>query len=267
MDLHEKRSQNLFLIFSLKNNYFGINALSVKEIIKLPGITKVPNPVFGVRGMIKFREQVIPIIEMRLKMGMESLNEENTSLIEILKQREKDHHLYIEHLEECLLNDKKFTMTLDPKECKFGRWYYNFKSENIVVTNLLEDFEQPHNMIHEFAKNIVNAKTTQNNVIVMERFNKESKLKLNALVKLFNELYEKITLETRELAIIYEFGEKLLGFSVDKVFRIVTVLHEDIKELDGNLRNETFDGLIEVNDKMCVLLNNKIFDSELKVLF
>ncbi len=259
--------QNLYLIFSLKNNYFGVDALNVKEIIKLPDITKVPNPIFGVRGMIKFRDHIIPIVDMRLKMGMDSLREENFGLVETLKHREEEHNEYLNELENCLINNTKFTKTFDPKECPFGKWYYNFNSENIVVTNLLEEFEQPHNMIHEFAKKMISMNTTSSHEDVIKQYNRESKLRLNALVKLFHELYEKINLETRELAIIYELGDKLLGFSVDKVYRIVTVDENEIKELEGNLRNEAFDGLIEVNERMCVLLNNKIFDSALEGVF
>ncbi len=267
MEAYTGNKQNLFLIFSLKNNYFGINALSVKEIIKLPDITKVPNSASGVRGMIKFRDKVIPIIDMRLLMGLNSVYSENIELVETLKQREKDHNDYIQHLEDCLLNDKKFTKTFNPKECEFGKWYYSFKSENIVVTNLLEEFEQPHNMIHEFAQKLINMNSDHNHEIVLNRFNKEGKIKLNALIKLFHDLYEKISTETKELAIIYELGDKLLGFSVDKVYRIYSVTQSEIKELEGNLKNEAFDGLIDVNEKMCVLINDKIFYTELKDLF
>ncbi len=259
--------QNLFLVFSLKENFFGINALGVKEIIKMPEITKVPNSPFGIRGMIKFREQVIPIFDMRLKMGMDSLIDENKNLITELQKREQDHKDYLADLEHSLYNDQPFNKTLNPRECAFGKWYYSYKTENLVIKNTLEEFEQPHNQFHELAKELIGLRNSGQKKLMLEKLNSEKGKRLSVLINLFSELYKQIQTETKELAIIFEVEDRLIGFSVDKVFRILSVESKDIKPLDGNLKNDAFDGLIDFNDKLCVLINNKVFGSEVINLF
>ncbi len=267
MDSNLEKSNRLYLVFSLKTNYFGIDALSVKEIIKLPEITKVPNSKFGVRGMIKFRERVIPILDMRLRMGLTGLKEENAELVEFLKQKEQNHKDYINLLEHSIYDDVPFTKTFNPRECEFGKWYYSYRTENLVVSNLLEDFEQPHNKIHYFAKELIDLRDTGKKEEAINKFNKRKNLVLNRIVDLFGELFKQIENESTELAIIYELNDKLLSFSVDKVYKIVEVETSDIKELEGNLKNEAFDGLFEMDDKLVVLLNTKIFDTIIEGLF
>lgn len=56
--------------FMLGNEEYGVEVLRVREIIRLPDITKMPNTPHYVEGVINLRGKVIPIISMRKRFGL-----------------------------------------------------------------------------------------------------------------------------------------------------------------------------------------------------
>ena len=61
-----------YLTFKLGAEEYGLEILKVQEIIKMMDITKVPRTPPFVRGVINLRGKVIPVVDLRLKFGMES---------------------------------------------------------------------------------------------------------------------------------------------------------------------------------------------------
>jgi purine-binding chemotaxis protein CheW len=62
-----------YLTFVLGKEEYGLEILKVKEIIGMMDITYVPNVPSYVKGVINLRGKVIPVVELRLKFGMESI--------------------------------------------------------------------------------------------------------------------------------------------------------------------------------------------------
>jgi purine-binding chemotaxis protein CheW len=61
-----------FLTFFLAGEEYGIEILSVHEIIGMMPITSVPGTPDYVCGIINLRGKIIPIVDLRSKFGMES---------------------------------------------------------------------------------------------------------------------------------------------------------------------------------------------------
>ena len=61
-----------FLSFFLAEEEYGIEILKVQEIIGIMGITRVPRTPEYIRGVINLRGKVIPVMDLRLKFGMET---------------------------------------------------------------------------------------------------------------------------------------------------------------------------------------------------
>jgi purine-binding chemotaxis protein CheW len=57
--------------FRVGNEEFGLDILKVQEIIRLRDLTRVPNMPDFVDGVINLRGQVIPVIGLRRRFGME----------------------------------------------------------------------------------------------------------------------------------------------------------------------------------------------------
>jgi purine-binding chemotaxis protein CheW len=63
-----------FLTFSLKGEEYGIEIRKVKEIIGMIPITMVPQTPQYFKGVINLRGKVIPVVDLRLKFGMEAMD-------------------------------------------------------------------------------------------------------------------------------------------------------------------------------------------------
>lgn len=62
-----------YLTFSLAGEEYGIGILKVKEIIGMMPITTVPRAPEHVKGVINLRGKVIPVVDLRLKFGMDEM--------------------------------------------------------------------------------------------------------------------------------------------------------------------------------------------------
>lgn len=62
-----------YLTFCLAGEEYGIGIRKVKEIIGMMTVTSIPQTPGYVRGVINLRGKVIPVIDLRLKFGMESI--------------------------------------------------------------------------------------------------------------------------------------------------------------------------------------------------
>ena len=63
-----------YLTFTLAEEEYGIGILKVKEIIGIMAITTVPRTPDYMKGVINLRGKVIPVVDLRLKFGMEAMD-------------------------------------------------------------------------------------------------------------------------------------------------------------------------------------------------
>ncbi|HUU40262.1 MAG TPA: chemotaxis protein CheW [Desulfatiglandales bacterium] len=71
-----------YLTFTLDNEEYGIGILKIKEIIGMMPITPVPQTPEFVKGVINLRGKVIPVVDLRLRFGMNSIEyNERTCII------------------------------------------------------------------------------------------------------------------------------------------------------------------------------------------
>lgn len=64
-----------FLTFLLGDEEYGIETLKVKEIIGLMPITSVPRTPKFIRGVVNLRGRIIPVLDLRRKFGMSSVED------------------------------------------------------------------------------------------------------------------------------------------------------------------------------------------------
>ena len=59
-----------YMVFKLGSEEYGLPILTVREIIGLMDITRIPQTLPFVRGVINLRGRVIVVIDLRVKFGM-----------------------------------------------------------------------------------------------------------------------------------------------------------------------------------------------------
>lgn len=73
-----------FVTFNTEGEEYGIEVLKVREIIRIPKITTIPNTPFYVEGIINLRGKVIPIINIRKKFGIPDKENDNQTRIIVM---------------------------------------------------------------------------------------------------------------------------------------------------------------------------------------
>lgn len=64
------RRAGMYLTFSLAEETYGVEILKVREIIGMMDITSVPRAPAHVRGVINLRGKVIPVIDLRMRFSL-----------------------------------------------------------------------------------------------------------------------------------------------------------------------------------------------------
>lgn len=60
------------VVFNLAGEYYGINIAAVESIIKMQTITRLPQTPYYVNGVTNLRGTVLPVIDLRLRFGLEA---------------------------------------------------------------------------------------------------------------------------------------------------------------------------------------------------
>ncbi|MBN2163957.1 MAG: purine-binding chemotaxis protein CheW [Pontiellaceae bacterium] len=78
-----------YLTFALAGEEYGLEILKVREIVGYQQITKVPKTTHEIKGVINLRGQVIPIMDLRGRFGMEEKDvDDQTCIIVVENERE-----------------------------------------------------------------------------------------------------------------------------------------------------------------------------------
>ena len=86
--------ENKFLTFCLGQEEYGVEILRVREIIGIIGITPLPQMPEYVKGVINLRGKIIPVIELRTKFALPSVEYTEATcviVVEVSEENDSDH--------------------------------------------------------------------------------------------------------------------------------------------------------------------------------
>ncbi|SNX55496.1 chemotaxis protein CheW [Thermoanaerobacterium sp. RBIITD] len=73
---------SLFVITKLESEEYGIDIDRVQSIEKMMKITRVPKAPLFVKGVVNLRGEIIPVISLRMRLGLKESNwNENTRIV------------------------------------------------------------------------------------------------------------------------------------------------------------------------------------------
>lgn len=70
-----------YLTFRLGGGTYGVPVLAVREIIRLCPVTPVANMPPHVRGVINLRGRVIPLVDLRIRFGLDSRADDDRTCV------------------------------------------------------------------------------------------------------------------------------------------------------------------------------------------
>ena len=85
MSVTEITETTQFLTFSLAEDVFAIDVVMAREVLDLCDVTRVPQTPDYMLGVINLRGSVVPVIDMRLKFGMNAAEQTRDSCIVVVE--------------------------------------------------------------------------------------------------------------------------------------------------------------------------------------
>ena len=85
MSVAENINASQFLTFNLADDIFAIDVIMAKEVLDYADVTRVPQTPDYMLGVINLRGSVVPVIDMRLKFGMDEIEMTRDSCIIVVE--------------------------------------------------------------------------------------------------------------------------------------------------------------------------------------
>jgi purine-binding chemotaxis protein CheW len=105
-NIQEQKKEKVDLLqlvsFKIGNEEFGVDILNVQEINRMTQITKVPNSPDFVEGVINLRGKIIPVIDLRLRIGVAKKDADKNTRIVVVEIQEKIIGFIVDAVKEVL---------------------------------------------------------------------------------------------------------------------------------------------------------------------
>lgn len=146
------QDEKLWLVFCVGGNRYAIDSACVGGVVIMPDdVTPVPEAEAYVRGIVKIREQINSILDMRVLFGNTSVEQEIDEFQREMAKGRADHEAWVDALRRCIAEGTEFHGAIDGHHCSFGRWYDNYTCMVPAVRNKLALLDDPHQKIHQIA--------------------------------------------------------------------------------------------------------------------
>jgi len=224
----------LWVLVRVGDEHLVMLSTTVLEMVRSPVAHKVPFASPVVRGVAQLRGQVGLVIDMRTRLGLESLKQERTAVSELLTAREHEHLVWLDDLEASVREKREFTRTLDPHQCAFGRWYDTYKAPTLELEWHLRQFAGPHQRIHEVGATAIDLMRHDkaDEAAALIEWTRDSVLA--RLRELFEGARCLLTEASREIAVIVNAQGRSVGLAVDEVEGIDQLKPDTLEQLpDG----------------------------------
>ena len=94
--------ENQYVIFKLDNEEYGIDIMNVQEIIRPPKVTSLPCAPPHVLGIINLRGVIIPIIDLKQRLGLESSEDTDETRVIVVKVENHPYGIIVNSVQEVL---------------------------------------------------------------------------------------------------------------------------------------------------------------------
>ena len=206
-----------WVIFLLQAQRYAVPSRFVREMTIIDNPTRIPNVPDFVRGVFNLRGNILPVIDLRAWLGLPSGREAAQQLIAEMQRREQDHREWLHELERSIQEHRPFTKATDPHQCAFGKWYDNFKTDNIFVRGILREFDAPHKAIHAIAVKALAAAERGDLETARTIVQETREGALHRMIELFGRFRENLQDSLRDTVIVVEHAGRGAALVVDQI--------------------------------------------------
>ena len=206
-----------WVVFMLHTTQMAISAEHVQSMVVISEPSKIPNASDHIRGVVNLRGTIVPLLDLRVRLGMPSFLTEVEEFCTLMDQREQDHRRWLQELEASVREQREFTLATDPHLCAFGKWYDSYKPASYTLASLLKQFEAPHRVIHGIAEQVFAAvkKGDPNRAYKLIELCRDKELA--QMIALFGQTKEYYRTQNHEVSLVLEHQGKLVALAVDSI--------------------------------------------------
>lgn len=95
-------TEHQLVVFDLAGEHYGVDIATVREIIQMQTVTKVPGSSSYVEGLINLRGVVIPVVDLRKRFGFESMEKDKDTRIIVINCNNQDIGMIVDSVAEVL---------------------------------------------------------------------------------------------------------------------------------------------------------------------
>lgn len=96
------RSGGKYLTLFLGQEEYGLDVTKVQEIIRMLPITRVPRAPSFIRGVVNLRGRVVPVLELRARLGMDPVEEVRETCIVIVRSGDLTMGIIVDQVRDVL---------------------------------------------------------------------------------------------------------------------------------------------------------------------
>ncbi len=138
-DEEESSMENLYLTFHLGGEEYGLEIAYVIEIVGMQQITKIPNMPAYVKGVINLRGQVIPVIDVRTRFGLDFMDYNERTCAIVVKINELTIGMLVDAVDEVIsIPETQMSLPQAVAASDSGRFVRGLGRVNKKVIILLE---------------------------------------------------------------------------------------------------------------------------------
>lgn len=205
-----------WLIVRVCGQTYALPSFDVRELVNNPPLTSVPDAPDFVAGVANLRGHILPVIDLRKRLGLVSAAEEADRFLTLMEERRTDHIKWLDELDASVRERREFRLATDAHKCAFGRWYDSYRSTNQWIAAALRHFEKPHAEIHATAIRVREHQDRGEHDTALQVVTAARNGVLRSLMHLFDNLRALIKHSEQQIAIVLRADGREFAILVDE---------------------------------------------------
>ena len=153
-EILDSKIDDLYMVFVINNQKYALSSKYITEIIEILPITKVPFLPEYMKGIINLKSTIIPVMDERMRFGMEPIECSERSCIIILENEANKIGLIVDAVNEVLTIPPKQIMESTKEKNDLKESFVNGISQINNDIQLILDCDSLVNIVGDMSNEI-----------------------------------------------------------------------------------------------------------------
>ena len=153
-EILDSKIDDLYMVFVINNQKYALSSKYITEIIEILPITKVPFLPEYMKGIINLRSTIIPVMDARMRFGMEPIEYSERTCIIIIENEANKIGLIVDAVNEVLTIPPKKIMESTKEKNDLKESFVNGISQINNDIQLILDCDSLVNIVGDMSNEI-----------------------------------------------------------------------------------------------------------------